>query len=238
MGRPSTKFEKSCERCGKVFWTTPLATSDGPNKYCGRKCYYESQVGRERPNIRRLPEDRPCAACGTLFTVGGRGHPMHTQRFCSDTCKYSARYRHGARANDLSPLDAAYFAGLFDGEGSVILYMRRTAVAMRIHIANTYVPILEWVKETTGVGSVMAGKKASNVNKAGWWWACNAEAAESVLRQIRPYLRIKAEQADLALETQARLRDPQLKADRTWQSEYRERMQAMNRRGPRDAALA
>jgi hypothetical protein len=63
------------------------------------------------------------------------------------------------------------------------------------------------------------------------YWHCNADAAYSVLQQIRPFLKIKGEQADLAIETQERLRVPGLKADRSWQNEYRLRMKELNRRG-------
>lgn len=61
----------------------------------------------------------------------------------------------------------------------------------------------------------------------------NSEAAESILQQVRPYLRIKHEQADICLDAQERLRNPALKADRSWQYEYRDRVRALNQRGPR-----
>jgi hypothetical protein len=120
-----------------------------------------------------------------------------------------------------------------DGEGSVLLYKRRDVVAMKIVATNTDKPLLDWLSEVTGVGAVTAHRAEGERNRATFMWYCNADAAESVLRQIRPYLRIKAVQADLALETQARLRDPALKADRTWQEEYRQRMKSLNARGPR-----
>jgi hypothetical protein len=147
-------------------------------------------------------------------------------------CQYKSRYRHGSRSMDLPVEVAAYIAGLVDGEGSIILYKRGTGVQMRLTIANTYQPVLSWMVDVTGVGAVIT-RSSTNINhKAGAWWQANSEAAETVLRQIRPYLIIKAEQADLAISTQERLRDPALKSDRTWQEEYRVRMGYLNRRGP------
>lgn len=64
-----------------------------------------------------------------------------------------------------------------------------------------------------------------------YFWHCNSDAALSVITQIRPYLVIKTVQADLAIDTQKRLRVPALKADRTWQQEHRLQMKELNRRG-------
>jgi hypothetical protein len=43
---------------------------------------------------------------------------------------------------------------------------------------------------------------------------------------------VKKQQATLALDFMERIRVPAMKADRTWQLEYRERMKALNKRGP------
>jgi hypothetical protein len=99
-------------------------------------------------------------------------------------------------------------------------------------VSNTGKMLLDWIAETTGVGAVCAQYKATQKRKATWFWRCNADAAESVLKQIRPYLVLKTAQADLALKTQERLRNSALKADRTWQEEWRQKMRALNRRGP------
>jgi hypothetical protein len=60
----------------------------------------------------------------------------------------------------------------------------------------------------------------------------NADGAESVLRQALPYFVTKRPQAELAISFQERLRDPALKADRSWQLEALARMKRLNRRGP------
>lgn len=139
----------------------------------------------------------------------------------------------------MSPTDAAYLAGLLDGEGSVMLYRRREAVALRIAIANTHRGVLQWVADVTGVGSVCnqypAGPSVLDgrefIRKASYGWHCNADAAESVLLQIRQFMQIKSAQADLGIATHAALRDPASKSDRTWQQKNLLAMKAMNGRG-------
>lgn len=161
--------------------------------------------------------------------VGGRDYD---KTFCSNACSFKARYRRGRIATTLSSTQAAYLAGLIDGEGSIVLYMRRDVVAMRVMVSNTHRGVLDWIQSLTGVGQTFNTRPETALNKASFQWWCNADAAESVIKQIHPYLIIKKTQAELALETQERLRNPQLKADRLWQAEYRLRMKALNRRGP------
>lgn len=129
-------------------------------------------------------------------------------------------------------VDAAYLAGIIDGEGSVILYKRREVVAVMLTVSNTAKQLLDWIADKTGVGAVCSQYKETEKRKATWFWRCNADAAESVLQQIRPYLVLKSAQADLALATQKQLRDPGLKATHSWQMEYLDKMRALNKRGP------
>ena len=133
--------------------------------------------------------------------------------------------------------DSAYLAGILDGEGSIIMYKRRDVVAVMLTVSNTAKKLLDWIADKTGVGAVCAQYQETEKRKATWFWRCNADAAESVLRQIRPYLVLKSAQADLALETQQQLRDPALKSDRSWQMESLKKMRALNKRGPRSAVV-
>ncbi len=130
--------------------------------------------------------------------------------------------------------EAAYLAGLWDGEGSIMLLSKRDTIAVRISIVNTDRAMLDWIVQATGLSIVLRHRDADTArgHKATWQWGCNGDAALSVLRQIRPYLITKASHADLALATQERLRNPALKFDRNWQEESRQRMRQLNARGP------
>jgi hypothetical protein len=114
-----------------------------------------------------------------------------------------------------------------------MLTSRPTAsVHIRLTIANTYLPVLEWVAATAGVGDVYRQRLASTLHKAAYSWRCHGDGAESVIQQVKPYLRIKPVQADLALSHHAALRDPARKSDRTWQQANLLAMKELNRRGP------
>src|SRR3990167_7044618 len=76
-----------------------------------------------------------------------------------------------------------------------------------------------------GEGSIML---IDANHKEGWQFYCNSESAESLLRQILPYMRVKARQAQLAIAFQERLRDPAALADRDWQIEWKAQMAALN----------
>lgn len=188
------------------------------------------------PNHRITPVIKSCPTCKQDFETCPPGHksryyPAYKQVFCSRDCAFKSRYRRGQTCAELPAHVAAYIAGFLDGEGSVILYRRRDKVAMRVGFANTNKPILDWIAQVTDCGG-FATKEGNGAHKRGYILQFNADAAASLLRQIRPYLHIKATQADLALDFQERLKDPALNSDRTWQYEYQEHMRSMNRRGP------
>lgn len=105
------------------------------------------------------------------------------------------------------------------------------SVHIRLTIANTDRGLLDWVLETCDVGAIYQHREATKLHKASYSWRCHGDGAESLIQQMLPYLLVKREQAELALDLHVRLRVPALKADRTWQQEYRLRMKELNRRG-------
>lgn len=226
----------TCQNCGKAFTVKGWKANKGRGKYCSPECFHQASIGH--PGYNRIePEEKVCIVCGKAFLVGGRGRKLKKQLMCSDECQRVSRYRHGARAKMLLATDAAYLAGFIDGEGSIMLYGRRDKVALKLSISNTSKPVLDWVEDITGVGKVMLHRKADHRIRTTWMYQSNSEAAESVIEQILPYLIIKKEQAKLALETQERLRNPALNADRVWQQEYIAQMRSMNKRGPNQMDL-
>ena len=222
------KVQLVCQKCGKEFERDSWNVKRGRTKFCSPDCYYASKIGTTRPDLYKR-YTKVCPVCGKDFVVGGRAG-RRRQITCSDKCQEQSRYRHGARANEISHDDALYMAGFIDGEGSIILTNRNNKAGVRLAVVNTNHDILLWLAEVTGVGAVCVHQAEAKHNKAGWMWNINSEAAESVLIQILPYLHIKRAQAELAIETQTRLRDPALNADRTWQAEYIVKMKTLNAR--------
>lgn len=101
--------------------------------------------------------------------------------------------------------DLAWAAGLFDGEGCIVIRkpagQNRKAYVVQLTLANVHRPALERFIQISGVGYLRArtflrGEKWRKV----WVWQTAAAKAEQVLKKLRPFLTIKAEEADLALE--------------------------------------
>lgn len=158
--------------------------------------------------------------------------------YCSRDCRHAGRYRRGKRCGELADTDAAYLAGLFDGEGSVMIVSRLSGFALRVNIANTCRAVLDWVTETTGVGRVCKGKRQSEWHQPIWAWRAGGESAETVLTAIVGYMKIKGRQARHGIDFHSKLREPGLKADVTWQTEAAATMKDMNARGRRAVELS
>ena len=98
--------------------------------------------------------------------------------------------------------DAAYLAGLFDGEGSV--YFKKTrqkkhqrpgkpihnVMVIRMEISMTDKSVLEWVCETTGVGA-FGPKKVKEGYKPQWRWRAAHRDALKVCKELWPFSQTK-----------------------------------------------
>lgn len=104
--------------------------------------------------------------------------------------------------------DLAYFAGLFDGEGCILIQShykyklyKREAYQLKIMVSNTYLPTLEWVKHIWGFGSISLTKGKKGQKVQGQWYT-GANLAAYVLKLISPYLQIKKQEAEIAITFQ------------------------------------
>jgi hypothetical protein len=103
----------------------------------------------------------------------------------------------------------AYLAGIVDGEGCISIYgdgrKSKQGVAlfrMSLVIAMQHKPILDLFVETFG-GKISLVHTNLAVHRTPYWrvpYMCHKAAR--VLSLLRPYLRIKADQADLAIKFQ------------------------------------
>lgn len=111
----------------------------------------------------------------------------------------------------VSEIDNAYTAGLFDGEGSVsILKARRSNPNYKCaqHIlcltcTNTHKETIEWLSETYGASKALRKRQRNHPKwKDAYGWTISAIKALEFLKLIYPYLKIKKEQARIAIEFQ------------------------------------
>ncbi len=184
-----------------------------------------------------------CAVCGTPFQVCPPGktsrfcYRTSSDKFCSPPCRNHARYRRGAPCSKLTMTQAAYIAGFLDGEGSIILYRRETSISMRVVFSNTKINALEWIKKSIGVGVIITHRHENPRHSDSSHLQLQADAAESLLSQILPYLIIKKEQAEIAIDFHKKLRDPKQKSDPSWQVETMTKIKSLNQRNTVHAQL-
>lgn len=92
---------------------------------------------------------------------------------------------------EVSYVDLAWCAGFIDGEGCITC----TSSGVVVKVSHTHLPSLQFLQKMFG-GSV---KERSGKNKKAWVWYVCGDTAKECLKTIRPYLREKLPQADVAI---------------------------------------
>jgi len=113
-----------------------------------------------------------------------------------------------ARVKVLTPEQAAYIAGLVDGEGTITLTSEHRGERRRlvVSIANTELELLSFVLETSGVGKITKKKTVRSEHTPSFAYRVSSRQALALLTQIMPWLRsYKARRAELALAQYTRL---------------------------------
>ena len=104
--------------------------------------------------------------------------------------------------------ELAYLAGLLDGEGTVAAIRRKRRIkdhpekhgdvyVLTVSIYNTHEPTVRWVHGQLA-GSLIETHRERY--RSIWRWQCQQTAARDVLVTLLPYLRIKNQQARVAIE--------------------------------------
>lgn len=136
----------------------------------------------------------------------------------------------------------SYAAGLIDGEGYIGIQEAGGSfqVRLKVSMSDKGMPALRRMEQTYG-GKIDHDRDATEVRRESWTWRLTGQTASRVIRQIRPWLAVKAEPADIALEFQSMVdASPRLPNGRaSWTKEMRRRasvlrarIQEANRRGP------
>ena len=125
----------------------------------------------------------------------------------------------------ISETDAAYIAGLFDGEGSISYkqYMRQKPHnkkpypiwQIRMEISMTDKSVLNWLHLTLGAGTLNIKKYKSEYTngwKRQWRWRCCSRDAYYVCLLIQPYTHTKIEDVNKIIKHYSHLPKNTLKA--------------------------
>lgn len=118
-------------------------------------------------------------------------------------------------------INDSYIAGLFDGEGSVGIYVvgnnnknNKTFWSIKIAIVGTYKPMIEAIYQYLDIGKFTTQKRQSTISvkdkkynmndincKQGWiWFITSKEEALIFLNRITPLLYEKKEQCEIVLK--------------------------------------
>jgi len=103
----------------------------------------------------------------------------------------------------LTEPELAYAAGFFDGEGHIAIHRNCRGQSVRYYVQCMV------SQGTVDVLAVLAAHFGGNVRKAKspsgprWDWQITTAQAAAFLRAIRPYLIVKAAEADVALQLQS-----------------------------------
>lgn len=104
--------------------------------------------------------------------------------------------------------DAAYLAGIIDGEGHISIRAMKLGrnrghyFAVLVVVTNTDPRLLAWLKERFG-GTIYRHAEARALRRPSWRWRVTRQRAEEVIRLAYPFFVVKREQADLALAFRA-----------------------------------
>lgn len=142
-------------------------------------------------------------------------------------------------------LTLAWFAGFFDGEGCIHIYARQrpeyTGWVLQLSLPNSGTEALDFIAAEIGGHTYNRPRQQAHYRDQKVWQATGDEAL-AVLKLIRPYLRVKHRQADLAIEYQERVRSKThgrwsklTEEERMWRRAQQEKISRLNRPNvPRD----
>ena len=102
--------------------------------------------------------------------------------------------------------DAAYIAGLLDGEGHIsVTFDHKRHHYLEVKITNTNVAVLQFVESVFG-GRIWVHSKATPNRLTAYRWGIGGKGLDEFLETIQPFVRIRARQVEAALAFRATVR--------------------------------
>lgn len=132
---------------------------------------------------------------------------IHFALFPKEASK-EARIAAYRTTKNISPVDAAYIAGIIDGEGTITLTRkhRNENRQLAITISNTEYPLLEYILICVGAGKITGKRTTKEHHTPSFTYAIYNRQALSLLEQIYPFLRTyKAARSTIILKNYIKL---------------------------------
>lgn len=103
----------------------------------------------------------------------------------------------------LKQAQAAYLAGIIDGEGYIGLCKSSgKSFGLRVVVTSGCEEMVNWIKETTGFGKVSRYELGHRQRQNSYQWRVFGEEAALLLKSVAPHLIIKKAQATIGLRFQ------------------------------------
>lgn len=190
-----------CKQCGCSF-----TSQNWKAIFCGNACYFKSRIGTRRPDLIVPRERRLCRTCGKEFITGGTDGSIKKST-CSLSC--AARVPRGRRrtvvtARQMTCCEAAWLAGIIDGEGFIVLTNKQYPTPnFSLGVSNTSRELLERILAVTGCGRLDDDQRARQHTNPyaspSWKWCAMTANAVVLLKQILPWLIVKKARAEKAI---------------------------------------
>jgi len=162
-------------------------------------CYATAPNGRSAADTKALSDDDRTFRDKPFSTVQGSLKPKD---LCMVPNRIAIALQEGLRVGPIkSDLDAAWLAGLIDGDGCIGIRRQdngkwNPTFIPYLTIAMTDRNALERCVEITGLGKVNLKRKAQGVHKRDFWvWRLDGQIASKVIRDVYPFLIVKSLQA-------------------------------------------
>jgi hypothetical protein len=105
-----------------------------------------------------------------------------------------------------------------DGEGCITISRAAGSESKRyinprfwlvVYVANTHEPLIDWLQAAFGGHKRL--RSAKPPRRTSWHWAVQGPQAANLLRAVRPYLIVKAREADIAMRFQEGVSVPRVR---------------------------
>lgn len=155
-------------------------------------------------------------------------------------------YGTGKECKHLSPTEAAYIAGVIDGEGCIGVIFRgpkpgkyrQGDFAFHISICMSTPEVINALVRYTGLGSLLGPFESDPSKHPIYRWSVTSRGAVSLAEQIAPYLQLKTSQAELMMNVnQKLLLFPERRHDLEWLRKIKQTFHDYNSRGRKRVAL-
>ncbi len=145
--------------------------------------------------------------------------------------------------------DLAYIAGLFDGDGSVCISKgvsgsqgnkHRRSYGVNTRIGSTNLDVIKYCISKLGGWLIQPRRVQGATHQQMYYWGLSSRKAATMLRAILPFLKIKRNQAQLAIEFQEAIKSSVFPS-KEFASKYKERvwhqMMSLNRCEPNNLSF-